>query len=127
MCPVGRQKMMVHHFLWCRKKGINLGPKSLRRWGGGGGIQSSVQVLTLDESESVSCSVVSYSLQPYGPHSPPGSSIHGILQARILDRLPFPSPGNLPDAVIEPRFPMLLADSLPSELPASSVPQWFSE
>ena len=31
----------------------------------------------------------------------PGSSIHGILQARILERVPFPSPGNLPDPGIE--------------------------
>ena len=28
---------------------------------------------------------------------PPGSSVHGILQARILNGLPFPSPGYLPD------------------------------
>ena len=31
-----------------------------------------------------SCSVVSYSLQPHGLYSPPGSSVHGIFQARIL-------------------------------------------
>ena len=30
-------------------------------------------------------------------------------------RLPFPSPGTLPDPGIEPRFPALQADSLPSE------------
>ena len=30
--------------------------------------------------------------------------------------LPFPSPGDLPDAVMEPRSPALQADSLPSEL-----------
>ena len=34
--------------------------------------------------ESVSCSVVSNSLQPRDC-SPPGSSVHGILQARILE------------------------------------------
>ena len=34
--------------------------------------------------------------------SPPGSSVHGILQARILSRLPFPPPGDLPDPGIEP-------------------------
>ena len=28
--------------------------------------------------------------------SPPGSSVHGILQARILEWLPFPSPRELP-------------------------------
>ena len=27
--------------------------------------------------------------------SPPGSSVHGVSQARILERLPFPSPGDL--------------------------------
>ena len=29
-------------------------------------------------------------------HPPPGSSVHGILQARILEWLPFPSPEDLP-------------------------------
>ena len=29
--------------------------------------------------------------------SPPGSSVRGILQARILEGLPFPSPGDLPN------------------------------
>jgi len=37
--------------------------------------------------------------------SPPGSSVHGIFQARILGRLPFPSPGDLPDPEIEPASP----------------------
>ena len=46
--------------------------------------------------------------------SPPGSSVHGILQA---NRLPFPSPGHLPDSSIEPKSPALQADSLPSEPP----------
>ena len=31
----------------------------------------------------------------------PGSSVHGILQARILEGLPFPSPGELPDPGIK--------------------------
>ena len=54
-------------------------------------------------------------------YSPPGFSVHGILQARILERcsfssslymgfsrpeywrgVPFPPPGNLPDPGIEP-------------------------
>ena len=35
--------------------------------------------------------------------SPPGSSVHGILQARILEWVTIPaSPGHLPDPVIEP-------------------------
>ena len=47
----------------------------------------------------------------------PGSSTHGILQARILEWVAFPSPGDLPDLGIEPRSPALQADTLPSELP----------
>ena len=37
-------------------------------------------------------------------YSPPGSYFHGIFQARILGRLPFPPPGNLPDPGIKPRY-----------------------
>ena len=36
--------------------------------------------------------------------SPPGASVHGILQARILRGLPFPSPGDLPDSGIKYAF-----------------------
>jgi len=39
--------------------------------------------------------------------SPLGSSVHGILQARIWSGLPFPSPGDLPDPEIEPVPPAL--------------------
>ena len=78
--------------------------------------------------------------------SPPGSFVHGISQARILEwvaipfsrrwtvalqaplsmgfprqeywsGLPFPSPGDLPDPGIEPKSPALQANSLPSEPP----------
>ena len=48
--------------------------------------------------------------------SPPGSSVPGILQARILERLPCPSPGDLPHPVIKPMSPAPSAwqvDSLP--------------
>ena len=34
--------------------------------------------------------------------SPPGPSVHGILQARILEWIAFPPPGDLPDLGIEP-------------------------
>ena len=40
--------------------------------------------------------------------SPPGSSVHGIFEARV----PFPSPGDLPDPEIEPTFPALQVDSV---------------
>ena len=49
--------------------------------------------------------------------SPPDSSVHGILQARIPSGLPFPSPGDVPDPGIKPGSPALQADSLPSEPP----------
>ena len=42
---------------------------------------------------------------------------HGILQARILEWVPFPpSPGDLPNPGIEPGSLALQADSLPTEL-----------
>jgi len=34
--------------------------------------------------------------------SPPGSSVHGILQARILECVAMPSTGDFPDPGIEP-------------------------
>ena len=58
-------------------------------------------------SKRESLSVMSNSLWPHGLISPwnsPGQS-----------RLPFPSPGNLPNPGIEPRSPTLQEDSLPAE------------
>ena len=56
--------------------------------------------------KSESCQVVSNSFRP-----------HGILQARILEWVPFPSPGDLPNPGIEPRSLALQADPLPAEPP----------
>ena len=51
-------------------------------------------------------------------YSPPGSSVHGILQARILGwGLPWPPPVDLPNPGIKPRSSAWQADSLPSESP----------
>ena len=50
--------------------------------------------------------------------SPPGSSVHGTFQGRILEWLPFSSPEKLPDpgiALTSPVSPALQAYSLPSE------------
>ena len=47
--------------------------------------------------------------------SPPGSSVHEVLQARILEWIAMPSSKDLPNPGIEPRSPTLQADSLPSE------------
>ena len=48
-------------------------------------------------------------------YSPPGSSVHGILQVRILEWAP------IPDLGIKPGPPALWAVSLPSELPGPSL------
>ena len=49
--------------------------------------------------------------------SPPGSSVRGIFQARVLEWVARTSPGDLANPGIEPRSPTLQADSLPSEPP----------
>ena len=42
----------------------------------------------------------------------PGSSVHGIFQARILECLPFSPPGDLPNPELEPAYPALAVDAL---------------
>ena len=51
-------------------------------------------------------------------YSRPGSSVHEILQARILEWVAMPPPGDPPNPGIKPRSPALQAGSLPSEPPA---------
>ena len=58
-------------------------------------------------------------------YSPPGSSVHGILQARTWSGFPYPPPGDLPDPGIEtksPAAPALQTDSLPLSHQGSPVP-----
>ena len=50
-----------------------------------------------------SCPILCHSMD----YSSPGSSVHGILQARIWSGLPFPSPEDLPNPEIEPAPPTL--------------------
>ena len=50
-----------------------------------------------------------------------GSSVHEILQARILEWLPFLPPEDRPNPGIEPGSPTLLADSFPSEPPGKPI------
>ena len=62
--------------------------------------------------------------------SPPGSSVHGILQARILEWVAILSLGDIPDPGIKPGCPALQADSLPSETqgkPIDTTKQKMSE
>ena len=53
-------------------------------------------------------------------YSPPGSSVLGFFQARILE-LPFPSPGDLPDPGIELGSTALQVDYLPSKPPGKPL------
>ena len=51
---------------------------------------------------------------------PPGSSVHGILQARILEWIALPSSrgsSHLRDQTLSPMSPAFRADSLPTEPP----------
>ena len=66
------------------------------------------------ESDTVRHSVMSNSLWPMDC-SLPGSSVHGILQARLLEWVAMSFSGDLPDPGIELMSPTLQADSLPSE------------
>ena len=62
-------------------------------------------------------SVMSDSFDPmdYIAHQVPLSM--GVSRQEYWSGLPFPSPRCLPDSGVEPWFPALRADSLPSELP----------
>ena len=53
--------------------------------------------------------------------SPPGSSVHGILQTRILEWVAMPSSRDLPNSGTEPRSAILQADSLLSEPPGKHI------
>ena len=50
-----------------------------------------------------------------------GSSLHKIPQARILEWVAFPSPGDLPNPGIEPESPAYSLPSEPPGKPANSV------
>ena len=53
--------------------------------------------------------------------SPSGSSVRGILQARILERVAIPFSRGFSNPGIEPRSPALKADSLPSETSGKQI------
>jgi len=53
-------------------------------------------------------------------YNPPGSSIHGISQARIPKR-PVLSPGDLPDPGIEPTSPALAGGFFTTEPPGTHL------
>ena len=77
------------------------------------------------------CSVAQSCLTLCDPmdHSPPGSSVHGTSQVRILEWVAFPPPGDLPDPRIQPASPALQVNSLPlshqEALPAFGLHFWL--
>ena len=80
-----------------------------------------VLLCTLKESKSVSHSVMSDSLQPYGLYSPLGSSALKFSRQDYWSVLPCPSVEDLPDPGIECRSPALQADSLLTEPPGKPI------
>ena len=70
--------------------------------------ESEVAQLCLTLCDPVDCSL-------------PGSSIHGILQARILEWVATSFSRDLPDPGIEPGSPSLQTDALPSEPPGNPM------
>ena len=70
-------------------------------------------------------SVVSDSLWPPWTLARQAPLSMEILQARILEWMPYPPPGDRPNPGIKPRPSALQADSLPSELPGKSIISWL--
>ena len=75
-------------------------------------MQTTYNVLVLQRYISKKVSEVTQSCPTLcDPMNPPGSSVHGILQARVLERVA------ISDAGIKPGSPAFRADALTSELP----------
>ena len=56
-------------------------------------------------------------------YSPPGSSVHGISQARILEEVAFPPFWDLPNLEIEPVSPALAGGFFTAKPPGSFITQ----
>ena len=83
-----------------------------KRTGGRGRVNTSCQIscgCLVAKSGPTLCDPMDCSL--------PDSSVRGIFQARILEWLPFPSPGVLPDPAIEPTSPASAGRSCTAEPP----------
>ena len=98
--------------------GLILSPSSCHLARSFSHIQTNPSIITCVRAKSLQSSPI---LCDPTDCSPPGSSVHGILQAKCWSELPFPSPGDLPDPGIERRSLALQADSLPSEPPGKPL------
>ena len=67
-------------------------------------------IYIVEESEKVLVVQLCLTLRDSVDCSLPGSSVHGILQARILEWVAIPFSGDLPGSGTEPRSPALKAD-----------------
>ena len=54
-------------------------------------------------------------------YSPPGSFVHGVFQARILEWVAIPSPVDLPNLGIEPASPPLAGGLFTAEPPGNPL------
>ena len=80
------------------------------------------QILYTNASVCVlSCSILSDSLWPHGMHPARLLCPWGFSRQYHWSGLPCPPPGDLPNPGIEPRFPTLQANSLPSEPPGNGI------
>ena len=73
--------------------------------------------MNIAKGKSISHSIMSFSLQPHGlPMQPHQATLSmEFTKQEYWSGLLFPSPEDLPYSGMEPRFPVLQADSLPSE------------
>ena len=85
-------------------------------------VLSCVQLIGQLESENVSCSFC-LTFCDHMDCGLPGSSVHGVFQARILEWVAKPFSRGPPDPGIKPGSPALQADSLLSEPPGKPTGQ----
>ena len=99
-----------HQALWC-VKGLQHGSEECNT-----GSQADIALRVCAQQYPTLCNPVDC--------SPPGSSVHGVSQARILEWVTLPTPGDLPDTGIEPQLLHPLhwqVDCLPLHHPGSPV------
>ena len=84
---------------------------------GGTNGQSSLETYTVPYGKQICCTAAQGYPMLCDPVdcSPPGSSVQGIFQARVLGWVAIPFSREIPNPGIKPRSPKLQADSLPSE------------
>ena len=104
LCPWGLSRQNYWNGLPCPPPGDLLNPdlphcRQILYWLSHQGIPMNTYILVYwYVYNKYSCNPVDCSL--------PGSSVHGIFQARIMEGLSFPPPGNLPDPGIKPMSPV---------------------